>query len=160
MSPLVVVVLFFTLEVLGFNTAKGGATTVSFLNGGWWDISVARIKEEVAKNRRTIVTVQLGHNDRHHSTKEVMAQDLAKMVEDIRGLGAEPVLVSSLVIRDFRANGKINDVLAPWVNVTTNMAKEQKTHYIDLHGASLKHCEAIGANAAHRLNDGPSDTTP
>ncbi|KAI3614281.1 carbohydrate esterase family 12 protein [Moniliophthora roreri] len=111
-----------------------------------------------------------------------MAQDLAKMVEDIRGLGAEPVLVSSLVIRDFRANGKINDVLAPWVNVTTNMAKvlclssvtvpthidvyvsyiyqEQKTHYIDLHGASLKHCEAIGANAAHRLNDGPSDTTP
>ncbi|EEB93770.1 hypothetical protein MPER_07534 [Moniliophthora perniciosa FA553] len=51
------------------------------------------------------------------------------------------------------------DDLAPGANVTTNVAKEQKTHYIDLHGTSLKYCEAIGEAACHRLNAKPTDTT-
>ncbi|ESK94806.1 carbohydrate esterase family 12 protein [Moniliophthora roreri MCA 2997] len=141
------------------NTAKGGATTASFLKDGSWDISVARIKEEVAKHRRTIVTIQFGHNDEYRSTKEIMHQDLTNMVKDIRALGAEPVLVTALTRRDFGADGKIVDDLAPWANVTTNVAEVQKTHYIDLHGTSLKYCEAIGEAACHRLNAKPTDIT-
>ncbi|KAK7049804.1 hypothetical protein VNI00_005234 [Paramarasmius palmivorus] len=142
-----------------FDDAKGGATTVSFLSDGSWDKAVAHIKQEVAKNRRTLVTIQFGHNDSHRSTKEVMHRDLTNMVQQIRDLKADPILVTSLVRRDFDANGKVVYDLEPWANVTTTVAKEQNTHYIDLHGASHEYCEAIGPAASHRLNPTSADTT-
>ena len=39
------------------------------------------------------------------------------------------------------------------------IAEEEGTHLLDLHRASIEYVEAIGPDAAHRLNRSPDDTT-
>ncbi|KAL0064265.1 hypothetical protein AAF712_008850 [Marasmius tenuissimus] len=137
-----------------FNQAVGGATTGSFVEQGHWKTALDRAKEEVAKGRRTLVTIQFGHNDRRAGPPELLAQHLTTMVQQVREIKADPVLITSLIIRNFDATGKkiINDTLVPYVNATMQVAKNEKTHLLDLHGKSLNYCEAIGATAAHKFN--------
>jgi lysophospholipase L1-like esterase len=45
------------------NTAHNGATTGSTIASGQFNTSLSYIRGEVAKGRRTLVTVQFGHND-------------------------------------------------------------------------------------------------
>ncbi|SJL09764.1 uncharacterized protein ARMOST_13145 [Armillaria ostoyae] len=141
------------------NTAHSGATTGSFVAGGWWNITVNAIKGEVVKKRRTIVTIQFGHNDARVGPPESMGTNLTAMVEEVRALGAEPVLITSLIVRNFNANGTINDSLQPWADETARIARQQWTPLLDLHGTSKEYCEKIGPNAAHRLNPTATDNT-
>jgi len=39
------------------------------------------------------------------------------------------------------------------------IAKEQQTHLLDLHKTSMEYVQAIGPDAAHRLNMSPEDNT-
>ncbi|KAG6842340.1 hypothetical protein C0991_010630 [Blastosporella zonata] len=159
------------------NTAHNGATTGSFVADGYevspcnsfkvvshrttssfWNISLSAIQGEVAAGRKTIVTIQFGHNDQKIAPPESMAANLTSMVQQIRGIGGVPVLVTSLTRRTFNADGTISDTLAPWANgtswsgshplilVTSNdhalpatisVAEQEKTHWIDLHKASI-----------------------
>ncbi|ESK93394.1 carbohydrate esterase family 12 protein [Moniliophthora roreri MCA 2997] len=138
----------------GFNTAVPSTSTGTFVSKGHWKKSVKIIKEEVAKARRTIVTIQFGHNDRNRGTVESMGRNLTTMVNQIKELKAEPVLVTPLVIRRFGKDGKIADELVPWAEETKTVARETKTHILDLHGASLKYCESLGDEASRRLYSG------
>jgi len=70
----------------------------------------------VAKGRRTLVTIQFGHNDQKIAPPESMGANLTEMVMEIRGLGAEPVLVTSLTRRSFNSDGTIADTLGPWAD--------------------------------------------
>ena len=88
-----------------------------------------------------------------------MGGNLTEMVHQIRQLGAEPVLVTSLTRRSFRDNGTVADTLGPWADETILIAQEQKTHLLDLYAASIKYVEAIGPDAAHRLNRLEADNT-
>ncbi|KAF5347534.1 hypothetical protein D9758_014506 [Tetrapyrgos nigripes] len=142
-----------------FNTAISGATTGTFVADGYWNISVATIKTEVAKGRRTLVTIQFGHNDQKIAPPESMGKNLTEMVQQIRALKAEPVLVTSLTRRNFFANGTLDDILGPWADETILISQQQKTHLLDLHAASVKYVEEIGEDAAHRLNGTPDDNT-
>ncbi|PBL03488.1 SGNH hydrolase [Armillaria gallica] len=141
------------------NTAHNGATTGTFVADGFWNISVVTIKGEVAKGRRTYATIQFGHNDMKIADPQSMGANLTIMVQEIRDLGAEPILVTSLTRRSFNDNGTIADTLQPWADETILIAKQQGTHLLDLHEASIKYCEAIGPDAAHRLNRLPDDDT-
>jgi len=141
------------------NTAKNGATTGSFVADGSWNISVATIQGEIAKGRRTLVTVQFGHNDMKIAPPESMGANLTIMVDQIRALGAEPVLVTSLTRRTFFDNGTIQDLLAPWADETILISQQLQTHLLDLHAHSITYVEAIGPDAAHRLNRSPDDNT-
>lgn len=42
---------------------------------------------------------------------------------------------------------------------TIQVAKEQGTHFLELHDTSIKYITAIGPDAAHRLNRSPEDNT-
>lgn len=90
---------------------------------------------------------------------ESMGANLTVMVQQIRALGAEPVLVTSLTRRSFHTNGTIEDTLGPWADETILVSQQQNTHLLDLHAASIKYVEAIGPDAAHRLNRLPGDNT-
>lgn len=126
---------------------------------GFWNISLAAISAEVAKGRRTLVTIQFGHNDQKIAPPESMGANLTVMVQQVRALGAEPVLITSLTRRNFNADGTVDDTLGPWANETILISQQQKTHLLDLHAASIKYVEAIGPDAAHRLNRLPDDNT-
>ncbi|KAG7451189.1 SGNH hydrolase [Guyanagaster necrorhizus] len=141
------------------NIAHDGATIGIFVADGFWNISVAAIEGEVAKGQRTFVTIQFGHNDMKIADPESMGTNLTIMVQEIRALGAEPILVTSLTRRTFNDNGTIADTLQPWADETILIAEQQGTHLLDLHEASIEYCEAIGPDAAHRLNRLPDDNT-
>ncbi|KAF7312251.1 hypothetical protein MIND_00238100 [Mycena indigotica] len=158
------------------NTAKNGATTGSFVADGSWNISgswfhhiheftpnlpllVANIQEQVAAGRRTLVTIQFGHNDMKIAPPESMGANLTVMVNQIRTLGAEPVLVTSLTRRTFFANGTIQDLLGPWADETILISQQLGTHLIDLHSTSITYCTKLGPDASHRLNRTPDDNT-
>ncbi|KAK0204899.1 SGNH hydrolase [Desarmillaria ectypa] len=141
------------------NTAHNGATTGTFVADGFWNISVTAIKGEVAKGRYTFATIQFGHNDMKIADPESMGANLTIMVQEIRALGAEPILITSLTRRSFRANGTIADTLQPWADETILISEQLGTHLLDLHKASIEYCEAIGPDAAHRLNRLPDDNT-
>lgn len=90
---------------------------VHWLKGiSFWNISLAAIRGEVAKARRTIVTIQFGHNDMKIAPPESMGTNLTSMVQQIRAIGGEPVLVTSLTRRSFNANGTVADALGPWAD--------------------------------------------
>lgn len=89
-----------------------------------------------------------------------MAANLTALVQEIRELGAEAILITSLTRRTFNATtGRIQDTLLPWADATKQVAQEQSAHVLDLHAASIKYVEAIGPDAAHRLNRLPEDNT-
>ncbi|KAL0064215.1 hypothetical protein AAF712_008795 [Marasmius tenuissimus] len=115
---------------------------------------------EIAKGRRTLVTIQFGHNDRWVGTPDAMAQRLTAMVQQVKQIKAEPVLITSLIVRDFDTAGKkiIDDTLLPYAAATIQVSINEKTHLLDLHAQSLKYSEAIGTTASQKL-DPPGDTT-
>ncbi|KAJ6531825.1 SGNH hydrolase-type esterase domain-containing protein, partial [Mycena capillaripes] len=135
------------------------ATTGSFVADGSFNKSIAFIQGEVAKGRRTLVTIQFGHNDMKIAPPESMGANLTIMVNQIRALGAEPVLVTSLTRRTFFDNGTIQDLLGPWADETILISQQLDTHLLDLHANSITYVEAIGPDAAHRLNRSPDDNT-
>lgn len=48
-------------------------------------------------------------------TAEAMGANLATFVDEVRGVGAEPILITSLTRRNFNAdNVTLNDTLGPW----------------------------------------------
>ena len=81
------------------------------------------------------------------------------MVGDVREVGGEPVLVTSLTRRTFESNGTLQDLLGPWADETILISEEQDTLLLDLHAASMDYVQAIGKTAAHALNLDPSDNT-
>ncbi|KAL1744698.1 SGNH hydrolase [Schizophyllum fasciatum] len=141
------------------NAAHNGASTGSFVDDGYWGIALGHVAQEVANGRSTLVTLQFGHNDMKIAPPESMGANLTKMVEELRELGAEPVLITSLTRRSFNEDGTVTDTLGPWANETIIVADVQDAPYIDLHQASIDYVEAIGEVAAHRLNREPDDNT-
>ncbi|ESK94639.1 carbohydrate esterase family 12 protein [Moniliophthora roreri MCA 2997] len=141
------------------NTAKNGATTGTFVANGYWDLSIKAIKSELAKGRKTYATIQFGHNDQKVADPASMGRNLTSMVQQIRSLGAEPILVTSLTRRSFNSDGTISDTLGPWADETKLVAQQQNVHVLDLHAASITYCQKIGPDAAHRLNRTPDDNT-
>ncbi|TDL25647.1 SGNH hydrolase [Rickenella mellea] len=141
------------------NTAHDGATTGSFIAQGLFNKSLAAIKGEVAKGRRTLVTIQFGHNDMKIAPPASMGANLTIMVNAIRAIKGEPVLVTSLSRRNFFPNGTINDALGPWADETILISQQEKTHLLDLHKASITYLQKIGQAAANRLSRTLNDTT-
>ena len=61
-----------------------------------------------------LVRVIYSHNDQKFAPPESMGRNLTTIVKAIGAVGGEPVLVTSLTRRNFRADGTINDALADW----------------------------------------------
>ncbi|CAE6462254.1 unnamed protein product [Rhizoctonia solani] len=142
------------------NRARNGATTVSFRDGGNWNLTIESAKSEVANGRKTWVTIQFGHNDMKVMTAEAMGANLATFVDEVRAVGAEPILITSLTRRNFNVdNVTLNDTLGPWANATIAISQDKKTPLLDLHKWSIWYVEKIGPDAAHRLNRLPDDNT-
>lgn len=48
---------------------------------------------------------------------ETMGANIAQFVDEVRAVGAEPILITSLTRRNFNAdNVTLNDTLGPWAN--------------------------------------------
>lgn len=140
------------------NLARGGRSTRSYRAEGSWDVALAEAR--VAGYRHRYVLIQFGHNDQSRiaerwtdETTEFPA-NLKRMVEEVRATGAEPVLVTPLVRREFR-DGKLRNTLASWSDQVRAVAKETNTPLVDLNARSAAVVERLGAVEAMALAQEP-----
>ncbi|KAJ8111711.1 hypothetical protein OPT61_g5755 [Boeremia exigua] len=146
----------------GKNFGHNGATTVSFRNGGDWDNVIAAAKSSLTTHN-PFVTIQFGHNDQKadkNITMEDLTVNLVKFVDEVRAVGATPILVTSISRRRFsNSTGKITENLADVTAATKEAAEKSKAFIIDLNAASTKYLNSIGPDNSATYNLNPTDFT-
>jgi len=130
------------------NFARGGQSTKSYLD--------QKLIPGALVDRPTYVFIQFGHNDmpgkgpnRETDPKTTYQANLITMIDEIRAAGAQPILVTSLVRRDWnRKDGSLIDGLAPYTEAMKAVAAEKKVPLIDLHASSLALVQKLGQKGA------------
>jgi lysophospholipase L1-like esterase len=149
----------FKWQVECLNLARGGRSTKSFRADGSWE----RVKSALAdRSRPTFVLIQFGHNDqpgkpeRSTGLEREFPANLERYVDEVRAAGAKPVLVTPLTRRSFRADGTLDDGLAPWAEAVKRVAAERNLPLLDLHADSAAAVSRMGPAAADALAQAPA----
>jgi pectinesterase len=127
------------------NTSAGGRSSKSFITEGKW--------KKALELKGDYYLIQFGHNDepgkgleRETDPTTTFTTNMLRYVAEARAIGAKPILVTSLVRRqwDKTGNGKINSSLVPYVEAVKRIAAEQSVPLVDLHARSQALCEVWG----------------
>jgi pectinesterase len=149
-----------TVEVI--NAAANGRSSKSFIDEGRWAEALAR--------RGQYYLIQFGHNDepgrgpeRETDPKTTYRANMARYVDDVRAIGATPILVTSLIRRLYNDDGTIRTTQTSYVEVVRTLAAEKKVPLVDLHAISLADAENAGddvwADLSPRDDKGHVDRT-
>ncbi|MEO8127131.1 MAG: amidohydrolase family protein, partial [Bryobacteraceae bacterium] len=138
------------VEVL--NYARNGRSSKSFREEGLWTPVLAA--------RPKYVLIQFGHNDapgkgpgRGTDPKTTYREYMSRYVDESRAAGAQPVLVTSIVRRNFTPQGKIAmDSLPPFVTEVRALAMEKKVPLIDLYALTLAQAERLGPEGCAEID--------
>ena len=135
------------------NTAAGGRSSKSFINEEHWEKALAL--------KGDYYLIQFGHNDepgkgpeRETDPATTYLEFMARYVDEARAIGAKPILVTSLVRRqwDKSGSGKINSSLIPYVEAVKKLAAEKKVPVVDLHASSKELCEQWGQEKCYAFS--------
>lgn len=125
------------------NLARSGSSSKSYYEQGYWKQALAQ--------KPAFVLIQFGHNDqpgkgpqRETDPKTTYRDNLVRYVDQARKAGAQPILVTSLVRRNFTPDGKIKPDLAPYIDAMKAVAAENKVPLVDLHTRSKELVERLG----------------
>ena len=126
------------------NHAVGGESTKSFIDSGKWD----KLMNETV--RGDIVMIYFMGNDQ--KTDEAHATDpattyrdnLRKFLSDVRGKGAVPVLVTSVLRRLFHSNGTPQRNMGEYPDAMRAVANETNTPLIDCEEWSYNWLNGLG----------------
>ncbi|APV51137.1 hypothetical protein BWI17_16470 [Betaproteobacteria bacterium GR16-43] len=150
----------FLWQVDCVNLARNGRSTKSFRADGSWDRVMAALRER-KDGVATYVLIQFGHNDQPGKAERTTdlateyPENLRRYVDEVRGEGATPVLVTPLTRRQFDAGGVLKNDLAPWADAMREVARERSVPLLELHAASRAAVSAMGPAAADRLAVAP-----
>ena len=151
---------FLTDRVDCINTALNGRSSKSFRAEGHWEPSLALHGD--------YYLIQFGHNDQpgkgpdRETDIATYSANMARYVDEVRAIGAQPVLVTSLTRRDFDQSGHIKSSLTSYVEALRKIATEKHVPLLDLNASSTAFCEKLGPLESARFNplkDGKPDTT-
>lgn len=149
-------------DVECLNLAKNGRSSGSFRAEGLWDAALKLAQPPVP----TWILIQFGHNDqpgkpgRSTDLHIEYPANLARYVQDVRHIGATPVLVTPLTRRTFKGEQLQNDLL-PWVDAMRKVATQQGVALIDLNALSYQAVQAMGQAEADTLaTEPPPSMTP
>lgn len=122
-----------TSEINIENHAVNGRSTRSFITEGRWE----EVKRKLQPS--DFVFIQFGHNDQKIEDSERYTNpytqyraNLEKFVKETREKGATPVLLSSIVRRNFNESGVLVDTHGEYPLVTRMVAEYMKVPFIDL----------------------------
>jgi len=125
------------------NTARGGRSSMSFIKEGSWAKALAL--------KGDYYLIQFGHNDEpgkpgRSTTEEEYRGYMTRYIDETRAAGATPVLVTSLVRRQFdkQDSHKINSSLQSRVEIVRAIALEKNVPLVELHDRSKELCEKLG----------------
>jgi pectinesterase len=144
------------------NTAANGRSSKSFIDEGRWAEALAK--------RGQYYLIQFGHNDepgkgpeRETDPQTTYRTNMARYVDDVRGIGGTPILVTSLVRRLYKEDGTIRTTQTPYVEAVRALAAEKQIPLVDLHAISLVDAEDAGddvwADLSPRDEKGQVDRT-
>lgn len=136
------------------NLGRGGRSTRSYRQEGSWAAALAEAR--VPGYKATYVLIQFGHNDQ--SDKPERWTDLAtefgpnlrRMVEEARGVGAIPVLLTPLTRREFKG-GTLANTLEPWSVEVRRVAAAMKVPLVDLNARSAALVQKLGPERSMQL---------
>lgn len=140
------------------NLARGGRSTYSYRAEGSWDLALAEMK--TPGFAKTWVLIQFGHNDqpgkpgRSTDLATEFPANLRRYVQEVRAAGAEPVLLTPLTRRQFKA-GKLDRDLDAWAEAIRKVAAEMQVPLVDLNRRSADAVEALGPSMANRFAQVP-----
>jgi pectinesterase len=125
------------------NTARGGRSSLSFINEGRWTNALAL--------KGDYYLIQFGHNNQpgkpgRSTDMPTYEANLRQYVDEARAIGAQPILVTPLTRRQWEKEppGKIRRGLAPWAESVHKVAAEKHVPLVDLHARSIELCESLG----------------
>ncbi|MCC8173634.1 MAG: rhamnogalacturonan acetylesterase [Odoribacter sp.] len=122
---------YFTDEVKVVNHAIGGRSTKTFINENRWE----KLLNEVRKG--DYVFIQFGHNDastrpERHTSYADYQTNLIKFVTEVREKGANPVLLTSVVMRTYKNKVLVDDRLKGYPAITREVAETYNVPLIDI----------------------------
>jgi len=124
---------FFTDNIVIDNRAMNGRSTKSFINEKRWEAVYKALKPG------DYVFIQFGHNDqkdkdstRYTNPHTAYRHNLIRFVEESRAKGAIPILLSSIVRRNFNEKGVLIDTHGDYPLETRLVAQEYKVPFINL----------------------------
>ena len=140
---------FLTDGATVINTARGGRSSMSFIKEGSWEKALAL--------KGDYYLIQFGHNDEpgkpgRSTTLPEYRGYMERYVDETRAAGAIPILVTSLVRRQFKDPAdphKITSSLIEHVDTVRAIAREKKVPLVELHDRSLALCEKIGRDGCY-----------
>jgi len=125
--------LFLTTGIEIQNHAVNGRSSKSFRTEGRWD----QVEKQLKKG--DFVIIQFGHNDQKikDSTKFTnpytqYRANLERYVNEARAKGAIPVLMTSIVRRNFNENGVLIDTHKEYPLVVRMVANDLKVPFVDM----------------------------
>jgi pectinesterase len=137
------------------NAAAGGRSSKSYIDEGKWSEALAL--------KGDYYLIQFGHNDqpgkgpeRETDPRTTFRDNIARYVDDVLAIGAQPILVTSLTRRTFEGK-RIQSSLEPYVEAVKAVAALKKVPLIDLHALSIALAERMGEAAWQPLS--PRTTT-
>jgi lysophospholipase L1-like esterase len=138
---------FFGPEVAVANLAESGESIRSSLSAK----RVEKVYRSLKKGDH--VLVQFGHNDmkdQRPGALETYRADLVGIVKEVRKLGGQPVLVTSVE----RSGGVKKDTLGGYPDAVRSVAAELEVPLIDLHAMSRVFYQALGDRLMTAFQDG------
>ena len=134
------------------NTARGGASTRTFQEKGYWDKALS------AMRAGDHVIISFGHNDCNHRPDRSVTLDgyrtnLVKFAEAVRAKGAKPVFVTSVATCTFKKkDGSYYDHrgLVPYVNAMKQVGTELDVPVIDLYARTFAEVKSLGREKASK----------
>lgn len=142
------------VEIVNF--ARGGRSSKSYRNEGWWTRALAA--------RGDYILIQFGHNDcpgkgpdRETDPATTYRDNLRQHIAEARAAGATPVLITSLTRRRFDAESRIQSDLTAYADAAAAVASEMGVSLVDLHASSIAICNRIGPAECERLSPPPAE---
>lgn len=143
--------LYFEKEVLIRNYAVNGRSTKSFINEHRWDTVLSKLKPG------DWVLIQFGHNDakisdstRYAAPDGAYKTNLERFVKEARAKGANPVLITPVVRRNF-INGVQKDNRGDYPAAVKSVAKALDVPLIDLLKSSSALVSAEGDTGSVKM---------
>ncbi|MDE6341848.1 MAG: right-handed parallel beta-helix repeat-containing protein [Muribaculaceae bacterium] len=130
------------------NHALNGRSSKSFIDEGRWDAMMAGVK------KGDYVVIQFGHNDekiknpdRYTAPGSTFDATLTRMVKEVKKKGATPVLMNSIVRRNFPSDKVDNtkDVSDHEAGPSKVDPEHEGSTLVDTHGAYLKSPRDVAA---------------
>ena len=147
-----------TAPASGTNFARNGSSTLSYRTRGYW--------APVLAAKPTYILIQFGHNDmpgkgpdRETDPATTYRANLTRYCTEARASGAQLILVTSLVRRNFRA-GQIDDALRPYADAARAVAHDLGAPLVDLHARSLALITRLGEQGSAAFSPISADGRP